>query len=215
MADAVKMTVNELPTLTYNFLRVNRAELEAEGLRGSSDPRTVISGETEGVIIRRGVSRAEIAERVSAVRERISRMDSDPENVPPNGDTSDRHSDQLIRTGLGIDVDRLMDSEDVPFILIETEPGADIEEPVFLTDGGSGEETVLSRRFIHVKKGSRLTVACECSREQLRMFGSQTLVLVEEGAELRLSGVQMCGADTLFFDDTGVICLKGASVSVT
>lgn len=203
--------VNELPVLTFRFLGVNAGELafEADGSHKDHAALEPADGKIpQGVTIEHGISYEVFRDSVMQIRRRLESADNEASNVKPNGDTTSRHDEQAIRTGMGIDIDRLMDHEGIGFTRIDTENGTEISEPVIFRPDD------LQRLFIHVGRNSSLKLITDV-RTAADHAGIQLIVLLEHGASLDLSEVNMCGADTTCFWDVGAVCLKDSRFDLT
>ena len=112
MGKELDMKVNVLPVLTYNFLHVNDSTLQVADFEIGSLKAPRPDTLPEGVLLNENVSFEEAGEIFRINKEKISGKDSDM--AGPNGDTSDRDKGQAVRTGMGCEVDNLMNSLNVP-----------------------------------------------------------------------------------------------------
>ena len=209
----LKMKVNHLPALTYHFLKSNDSEIDAKDLyienTRTPEPENIPSGVTVNSVVTEEEVRGVFAE----VNAKIEAKKTD---VPgPNGDTAPLNDGQTVRTGMGAEVDNLMDEMNVPVMVITTPKGYVIEEPVYIKYSLKDGDCVLGRQVIHAKKDSEITVIMEYDSEPetTGFLGIQTRLYAEEGAKINLVKVQMLGEGFMHFDDIGSVCDDRASVN--
>ena len=101
----LNMKVNVLPVYTYNFLHVNDSTLSFSDISIDTCSGPEADEVPVGVSLERKIPFDKAGDVFRKNRSRIMSISDD--FVMPNGDTSDRDAEQAVRTGLGIDVDRL------------------------------------------------------------------------------------------------------------
>jgi len=207
------MYVNELPARSYRWLHLNGLELDINNIKFNRFELPVAKV-PEGVEI--SVECSVKAEWIFAdAKKRLDALDEG--QIGPNGDTSERHLSQMVRTGMGIDVDDLFDNYDVKTTVIKAKEGAAISEPVLIHDHMEVDENVLARQIIIVPDNSSLTVIMDYTsdEESKGAHGISTKFYVGENASLNLVKVQMLGKKVSHFDDIGGITLDNAGFNFT
>lgn len=214
--------VNELPVLTYRFLQVNGATLPDVF---AQQPVTAEGAGEEEIPAVRGVhasSDPAAQERIRVlcreVRSAIRQKEAAGQVIAPNGDTTARHEAQRIRTGMGIEIDRLMEAGGIPTGLLETEAGVQVQDPLVLSVTPAETGLRLIRRFIHVAEGSSLTVVIDTKGQEettAAAIGEQTCFVVEKDAQLTLAVSQMLPQSVACFHDIGGVCLENGTVRIT
>jgi Fe-S cluster assembly scaffold protein SufB len=209
----LNMKVNVLPVYTYNFLRVNDSTLDASDITIDSVESPVPAAVPQGVSLKSGVSFDEAGEVFRANKDKILVSTGVPGE--PNGDTSARDNEQAVRTGMGVDVDKLFISTGAKCDVYTVEEGTVVKEPIVLRFDMKNGNGRLASQVIHAKKNSEITVimdyTSEDDKEAAGFLGVSTRVLAEEGARVILVKTQMLGNGYLHFDDLGGACYeKGA-----
>ena len=103
----LKMKVNVLPALTYNWLHVNENNIAEDNIRIDRLKMAVPEKIPAGVTIEQEVSVSD-AEKIFLKAAEAAKNAPDPVGGP-NGDTYARNEAQSVHTGMGIDVDRMLD----------------------------------------------------------------------------------------------------------
>ena len=124
MKKDLNMKVNVLPVLTYNFLRVNDSVITGSDLNIDKLESPAAKELPQGVSLESKVSFAAAGELFRKESARILNSTGVPGS--PNGDTSGRDADQALRTGMGIDVDNLMESVGALVDIYTAEEGAKV-----------------------------------------------------------------------------------------
>ncbi len=210
----LNMKVNVLPVYTYNFLHVNDSIIDVSDINIDNLHPGAVSEVPAGVSLKSEVSFEEAGE--------IFRQNADKINVStgvpgvPNGDTSERDKDQAVRTGMGIDVDRLMISAGVKTDVFTIEENVKAAAPVIIRYAMQDGDGALSAQVIHAKKNSEITVIMDYSAEkETRGFlGVSTRLLAEEGAKITMVKTQLLGKDYIHFDDIGGACFNKGEIRV-
>ncbi len=214
MSKSLDMKVNVLPVYTYNFLHVNDSNLSLDNINNISVETPDAVALPEDVQLEKGLSFEKAGEVFIANKAKIA-----PETegyVMPNGDTSERDNDQALRTGMGVDVDKLMTEMGVKTDLFTVEENVKVNEPVVLRYAMKDGDAVLSAQVIHAKKNSEVTVIMDYDSEKdaKGLLGVSTRILAEEGAKVTLVKTQLLGKGFVHFDDLGTAALEGASIRV-
>lgn len=197
------MTVNHIPSLTWNRLGVNEAKVTGDlALTGVVDTRfeTLPDG-----ITTRSMTQQEAKDWLAAHAE-----EEKPEAVVA-GKVPIYHP-QTFGTGLGADFDAYLEKGGAAVTFLETADNLVLTEPVRWDIECRAGNHVAGAELIHVGKNSTLTlIVCVHSDEQLSgVFGNSTKVVLEEGAALTLCKVQMLGNGFTSFEDTGALLSDNA-----
>ena len=210
----LNMKVNVLPVFTYNFLHVNDSAIDASGINieklSSPKPEEL----PQGVSLKKDISFDEAGQIFRDNKDRIQVSTGVP--GAPNGDTSARDNNQALRTGMGIDVDKLMISQGAKADIYTVEEGAKVEKPIILRFNMQDGEGALSAQVIHARKNSEVTVIMDCSSEadSKGFLGLSTRILAEEGARVTVVRAQLLGKGFIHFDDLGGACFEKGAIRV-
>ncbi len=202
----LKMKVNHLPALTYRFLKSNDSEIDEKDLHIKSTRTPEPEKIPAGVIVRESISEEDVRGIFAKAKAKIESKKTD---IPgPNGDTAPLNDSQIVRTGMGVEIDKLMAEMDAEVMLITTEEGSKVTEPVYIDFVLKDGECALGSQIVYAKKDSEITVIMEYDSEpEAKGFlGIQTRLLAEEGAKINLIKVQMLSEGFVHFDDIGSIC---------
>ena len=214
MKKDLNLKVNVLPVLTYNFLQVNDSAITGTDLNIDK----LVSPETkalpQGISVKR-VSFDEAGELFRAVSDRINVSTGVP--GVPNGDTSGRDASQAVRTGMGADVDNLMEAVGAQVDVYTIEEGVKAAEPVVLDFNMDKGQGVLTGQVIHAKKDSEITVIMDYNSEldAEGFLGVSTRLLAEEGAKISLIKAQLLGKGFTHFDDIGGAAFSKGAINIT
>lgn len=125
---------------------------------------------------------------------------------------------ERIATGMGQDMDRLVQEAEVPLYILKSEDGKKLQEAArlqFTFETGIGS---VNRIGLWAGKDSEMTVLMDyasAKREGGKGIAAiQTRVFAESGSRIRLVQVQRLGAGTDCLNDLGVLCEEGAQVEV-
>lgn len=186
--------INPLPTLTWNWLKINRAALEYTGdisadgysVSGSNKDLPSISGITKGVTV---------TEHGAAIAAKL----------PP------------VAGGSGKDADDLMNTLGVEPVVIASEKNTSVEKPVTIHFDLKNKSASAFRQIIKADDDSSITVIMDyTSAESSAGFHAvQTKLYAGARAHIHLIKVQLLGSDFTQLDDTGCACEDGGSVDVT
>ena len=208
------MKVNVLPVLTYNFLHVNDSTLQISDFNIADKSSPKAKELPSGVTVREDVPFEEAGEVFRANKDRIlAPIDG---HVDPNGDTSARDASQALRTGMGADVDGLMNSMAATVDIYTVEEGVKADKPIVIRYDMADGDASLSGQIIHAKKDSEVTVviAYSSDKEAAGFQGVSTRLLAEEGARITLVKSQTLGDGFVHFDDIGGACLKDGKIEL-
>ena len=210
----LNMKVNVLPVYTYNFLHVNDSFIDVSDINIDNTYPGVSSKTPDGVSVKREVSFEEAGEIFRQNDEKI-RISTGVPGVP-NGDTSARDKDQALRTGMGIDVDKLMIATGVKTDVYTAEENVKAAEPVVIKYDMKEGEGALSAQVIHAKKNSEITVIMDYTSEKdaSGFLGVSTRLLAEEGAKITVVKTQLLGKAFTHFDDIGGACFDKGEIRV-
>ncbi|MBE5844344.1 MAG: SufD family Fe-S cluster assembly protein [Butyrivibrio sp.] len=208
----LNMKVNHLPALTYRFLKSNDSQIDVKDLyienTKTPEPESVPSN----VNVKADATEADVKALFSGDNAKIKEK---LVNLPgPNGDTAHLNDAQTVRTGMGVEIDKLMAEMNVPVTVITASEGSKVEEPVVIRYSLKDGECALGSQVIHAKKDSEITVIMEYSSEENAkgFLGIQTRLLAEEGAKINLVKVQMLSESIVHFDDIGGVCDDKADI---
>ena len=210
----LNMKVNVLPVYTYNFLHVNDSMIDVSDINIDNLHPGVFSKVPADVNVEEEVSFEKAGEIFRQNKDKI-RVTTGVPGVP-NGDTSARDDGQDIRTGMGIDVDKLMIAAGVKADVFTIEENVKAAEPVIINYDMKDGEGALSAQVIHAKKNSEITVIMDYSSEKdaSGFLGVNTRLLAEEGAKITVVKTQLLGKDYIHFDDIGGACFDKGEIRV-
>ncbi len=214
MSNDLNMKVNVLPVLTYNFLHVNNSTLQINDFSIDNKVSPRAKELPAGVTLTEALSFEEAGEIFKANKDRIlAPIDG---AVEPNGDTSRRDDAQALRTGMGIDVDKLMIAADARVDVYTAEEGVKADKPIIIRYDMADGDSSLSGQVIHAKKESEITVIMvyTSEKEAAGFHGVSTRLLAEEGAKINLIKTQTLGDGFVHLDDIGGACFKDASIDL-
>lgn len=202
----INMKVNHLPALTYRFLKSNDSEIEIKDIKIKDTFSPEMQNGQDGVSVNKEASEEDVRKLFDAVN---TKAESKKTDVPgPNGDTAPLNDAQSVRTGMGAQIDNLMQEMKIPVTVITADEGCKVSEPVMIRFDLKDGDCVLGNQVIHAKKDSEITVIMEYDSEPETngFLGIQTRLLAEEGAKINLIKVQMLGEKIAHFDDIGGVC---------
>jgi len=198
----INMHVNELPARTYRWLKLNGEDFCENNIefRNKSIPVTFCAADVKITENADAKTSEEIFQKSYDLC-----AESDKGALRANGDTSVNHDKQIVRTGMGIDVDNLLESADIKVTLIQTNENTSVTSPVILKNNLSDKENTLSRQVIIVPDGATMSVIMQYDSEDDAEIveGVSTKFYVGKNATLNLVKIQMLGKKVRFFDDIG------------
>lgn len=201
-ARKINVDVNQFPTLTYNWLNINRTHLNAE-----------VGGECEPAALK-------TPEGISLKKEEPSLFYSDDGNTK---DLSDKNLQELLQkqTGLGKPFDTQFNE-----IVLENKISVSkyvvpkdkkISEPVRLSFSPKDKTTSACDQIIYAEKNSESTFIMNYSNAEnsTGLFGVRTRIYAEENAVVHIVKVNLLGKDFTHFDSIGSVLGDNAKVEVT
>ncbi len=193
MEKTLNLKINCLPTLTWNFLKLNRAEVnESVVLNGRG--QSIIQNIPNGVI--------------------VGNTDNCGDCNGCDRDGSEKIKD--IATGMGEEADRFFSEVCDGTLMVRAKRGMEIREPLCLDYRlGSGDGTAVRQEII-AEEGSTVTVIMDYTseREDRGFFGVQTRLHARKGAVIRLIKIELLGRNYLHFDDIGALVEDGGAVEL-
>ena len=193
------LEVNHLPVLTWNALKLNSASIDVDPAEAVSSGLTV-EGLTDGVKTELSVSPDELAKRYDALGI------ENPEEAVVAGKFP-IYNEQRFPTGMGAEIDRLMDEAKIPVRVLTFPEGYQNENPITVHYEAAAGKTSLSRVVLHLKEKAEISVIVEAvsgaKSDGKTLLGLGTRVVLEKGAKLDLSVVQTMDEDAAFFHDIG------------
>ena len=192
-------TVNHLPVLTWNALKLNAASLDLPGTAFSA-PQLKINHLRTPVEYRSSAP----AEEFRALLGSLGTSNREEAVVAGKFPI---YAEQSFPTGMGADADRIFEEAAVPGAVLTFPAGAKPERHVSFRYTLPAGANSLARILIRVKAGAEAKVLLHASPELADpgpvFFGLQTFVVLEPGAKLDLYAVQMLAEGSSFFHDIG------------
>lgn len=209
MAENTKpMQVGRIPSLTWNRLKVNYANVQGDyGVQ--ADVVTTFEGLPEGI------TKKELSSEEAAGWLKEHAPAEKPEAVVAGKEPI--YHPQAFGTGLGKEYDDFVEKSVQKVNLFETADGAELEKPILWDMHFEDGAKAVSENLIHVGKNSTLTLimTAESEKKAGGTAALSTKVLLEEGAKLHLIKVQMLGDAFLVMDDLGGTLADRAQFSLT
>ena len=181
----IKIDVNNLPVLTYRFLRMNEEQMETGEIETVETRISLPEKLPEGIRKEEELDEEGVQAFFAQTREKIK--ESTQEATPPNGDTSARYETQALPSGMGREVDRLLASCGVKAQVFRVPAGEKVKEPLVLKmHGQEAEESkaCLARQVICAEEGAEVSVMIDLhtDAEAEGAVGMQTLLLAKKDA---------------------------------
>ncbi len=227
--------VNRLPALTYGRLKMNTSELDetqfgSEGITNRITKVSLPEQLPEGVSVREDVEEDEVRVLFNPYKERAKAM-TDPELPGPNGDANPFDADQCVQTGMGVEVDRYMDDNQIRSTVITAAKGCKVQEPVVIKERLTDKDAAISRQVIVAEEDAELTVIVDIRSRDMQQdiciakgcnkgcvaggyHGGQIRVLAAKGAKVHLVISQMLGRAFHHFEDVGGVIDDDAEVTM-
>ena len=199
------MRVNHIPTLTWNHLKVNYAEV-----KGDLALNTEV--ETSFRILPAGVTHTVLTPQAADawIHEHAPQ---EPAEAAVAGKAPMYHP-QEFGTGLGAEYDEFVRESGAVVHLLEAAPGTREAEPILWDLQYPDGSRSIHSQILHIGAGASLTVLMTC--RSVSFFGGiagiSTKILLEPGAELFLAKCQMLGSGFTFLDDTGAALMENADL---
>lgn len=213
----IKIDVNNLPVLTYRFLRMNEEQIETGELETAETRISLPEKLPEGILLEEELDAEGVQAFFARTREKIK--ESTQGATPPNGDTSARYETQALPSGMGREVDRLLASCGVKAQVFRVPAGEKVKEPLVLKmhrqEAEEGKACLL-RQVICAEEGAEVSVILDLhtGAEAEGAVGMQTLLLAKKDAVIHLYQVQMAGEKVQTFDDIGAVAEENARIDI-
>ncbi|MCR4922638.1 MAG: SufD family Fe-S cluster assembly protein [Lachnospiraceae bacterium] len=179
-----KLHVNSLPTLTWNFLKINDAKVE-ERIDLNGRCQSLIHNIPNGIIIG------------NAGCEGCSGCD----NV--NG-----FDIRSINGGMGREAGDFFDKACEDSLVIRAKKGVKVKEALCISYALKDTDSTAIKQVIVAEENSELTVVMDYSSgvSDGGFFGVQTKLYIGKGARINLVKIELLGRSFLHFDDIGAVC---------
>ncbi|MBQ8085836.1 MAG: SufD family Fe-S cluster assembly protein [Lachnospiraceae bacterium] len=209
--------VNNLPVLTMNSLKLNSApmDIDIDFKNNGSDFLIDDCELPDGIKLKRDVNVGELLELFAELGI------SNPKELVVAGKYP-MYNRQNFATGMGADVDKLMELTKTGADIYTVENAYHSDNPILLHYNFNDEDNVLTNTFIHAKEGSESTFIMYYTTDDLNadknyagFVGNQTRVYLEKNAKVHLIKVQMLDKGFTFFDDIGGFSESDSSFEVT
>ena len=209
--------VNNLPVLTMNSLKLNSApmDIDIDFKNNGSDFLIDDCELPDGIALKRNVNVGELWELFDKLGI------SNPKELVVAGKYP-MYNRQNFATGMGADVDKLMELTKTGADIYTVESAYHSDNPILLHYNFNDEDNVLTNTFIHAKEGSESTFIMYYTTDDLNadknyagFVGNQTRVYLEKNAKVHLIKVQMLDKGFTFFDDIGGFSESDSSFEVT
>lgn len=210
----IKMKVNVLPAITYNWLHMNDDEIDEKNIEITRTYTIKPDSVPENVSFKEKIT----SEDVSGIFSKAVSLEkrADEEFTPPNGDMYNNSARQTVRTGMGAEADELFDGLGADYALISVADNVQVTEPVIFREKMSDNDNAVSRQVIYAGKNSKITVIMEYLSEKdvAGFHGISTRLYAAEGSQINLIKVQMLGNGFIHMDDIGGVCEDKAAINV-
>ncbi|MBO4367621.1 MAG: SufD family Fe-S cluster assembly protein [Clostridia bacterium] len=193
------ITVNHLPSLTWNRLRVNSAFVDLASLPETQGEAVQIQANTEEVL-----TRQEPASAASAWADTFSGGIRREAYIAGKRAI---YQEQVFATGLGREFTDLIDST-VPYTDIYTvEAGQKLEKPVVLRWEFADGTRAAAQQIIHAREGAEAVflIVQESDRQAAGHAMFETKLILEKGAKVNLIKVNLLGDGFVLLDDTAAV----------
>lgn len=134
-------------------------------------------------------------------------------------ETENRHADlNEISTGMGADLDRLLETQKIPTKSLTSPSGQRSNQPARLHFVYRSGEQAFNRIALWAEEDSELTVVMDFtssdSAEQNSIAGIQTKIYAGRDSLVRLVQIQRLGENVTFLNDIGSLCEAGARLEI-
>lgn len=190
--EMTKMKVNCLPTLTWNALHINNAEVDGNitlNRRASKIIQNIPNGIVVGNAGCEGCDSCDICETKNL---------------------------KDIKTGMGAEADKFFVSNNPDTLVIRAKRGREISEPLCLDYILRDGDRDAVRQEIIAEEGSSLTVIMDYTsgRDEGGFFGIQTRLHAGKGAVIHLVKIELLGRGFTHFDDIGASADDGGAIDI-
>lgn len=190
--EMTKMKINCLPTLTWNSLHINNAEVDGNitlNRRASKIIQNIPNGVVVGNAGCGGCESCGICE-----------------------------TKQLkdVKTGMGKEADSFFESVNADTLVIRAKRGMEVAEPLCLDYIMRDGDRDAVRQEIIAEEGSSLTVIMDytSAAEDGGFFGIQTKLHAGKGAVIHLVKIELLGKGYTHFDDIGASADDGGAIDI-
>lgn len=240
MDQGFHMEINRLPAKTFRWLKMNKTKYEAAFLSPLAW-ETAAAAEAKTAAMAEAKTAAAAETKTAAAAETKTAAAIETETAETGEEGHSREEGKLresgirgeipatvtllqekdgrlitIPTGMGEDMDRLMEASGVVFRQFETQEGKKEEAPLRLYVTCQDKERKAAAIGLHIRENSELTVIMDYTspKEGEGTAGIQTKILAEKGSRIRLIQLQRLGEAFVCFNDVGISCGEGAKAEV-
>ena len=188
----IDMKVNQLPSLTWNFLNINNADVRQK-VQLNRRASKIIQNIPNGVIV--GNSGCEGCDKC---------------NICEGRNIKD------VKTGMGMEADKFFESNKPDTLVIRAKRGVEVREPLCLNYLLRDDDGDIVRQEIIAEEGSSLTVIMDYSsgKHEGGFFGVQTRLHAGKGSVIHLVKIELLGDRFLHFDDIGAEADEGGKIDI-
>ncbi len=200
----VKLKLNKLPALTWNFLKLNEASFgESVDLNGRGE--CIIRGIPAGIVI--GSEGCIACGRGKEAVRSISGIF--PQNI-------ERSVFDGMKTGMGEEVSDFINKNCNEALSIRAMCGAAADRPLRINYRLGGGDGYIAKQRITAEAGSSLTIIMDYSGTGAEggFFGMQTKIYAAEGSTVNIIKLELLGRDYVYFEDIGGIAADNARINV-
>lgn len=203
--EAIK--INHLPSLTWNKLKMNEGEIK-ENIDCNTAVETVFESLPAGLR----------SENICYSEGEAWIRDHAPEQTTERFVAAKKpvYHPQKFGTGAGAEFDALLEREDVRTTLVVAEKDAKIKEPVLWNTLFQDGNRAVDAQILHLEENAEVTVVMswESSRQAQGFAGVSTKIILEKGAKLHLTRLQLLGEKYIHVDDLGASLAEGAQMTL-
>ncbi len=203
MENTKNMTVNPLPALTWNRLKMNAGEVEL--MAAQTGAEITVSELTAGVTVEKFREISGKSEEIGISGTEISGNSWKSQEICGKF--------QEIESGVGAEFEQYM--EDSAVTLVEAQSGCQTFVPVIISLDYTKEAPAADRIFIHAAEGSSIPVIFVLKSTQKVQSCLQVKTIAEAEANVQLYVVQLTGEGSTVLTDVASLCKEKAQVSLT
>lgn len=194
MEETRNMTVNPLPALTWNRLKMNAGEVELAAARTGAK-----------------MTMSELPAGVSVTKYQPEAVHSETENQKSDGEISGKFRE--IESGMGVEYEQYM--ADSRVILIETQPDCEADVPLIINLNYTDEAPAADRIYLHAAAKCSLSVIFILKSTRKVQASLQIKTIAETEAQVDLFVAQLTGDGSTVLTDVDSLCEEKAQVSLT
>lgn len=193
--EALDLIVNELPSPTWNHLRVNRSQVD----------RVVI--EKQGAYDLTAPDGIHTVPAEASDSRNIDSRDADSRLAAGYG---------AIPTGVGADLDRLAEAAGIWPDIYRAPAGEQVSEPIVLRFHYEDGEQAMNQLGFETGENACMTILMDYQADRAcsGTGAVQTRLYAAKNSCIRLVQVQRVGQETVFFNDIGGYCEEGARIEI-